>query len=334
MHCLIRSQGLHQITEAGAGGGASITENYHNLVKGWIFSTMNDQVLQDFYLQPHVPSIWSQLESTFGNSLQRSDVYAEEDLVGFTFRTGSARDIPEIEDTDNSRLKKELYEAAVDGCWWKAKSILKIHRNAATEVIHPNGNTILHVAVEMGNNYLVEKLLEFLKDREVIEKTNLKGLTALHVAALVGNTDAAQLLVQKRKELLEIQDNNKKAPMDTAFANGKLSTCAYLLRCASPSDSSTYSGYHQQYGLLAAILTKQYDLAVTLLNKFSDCALYDADILMALTITFPTDLSFMESFIYPCISLIQNKKSINLVYTLIYSTDTTMSSCSFPECLS
>ncbi|KAM0017486.1 putative ankyrin repeat-containing domain, PGG domain, ankyrin repeat-containing domain superfamily [Helianthus debilis subsp. tardiflorus] len=296
---LIWSQGLHQITKDGAGGGDSITENYHNLVQGWIFSTMNDQVLEDFYLKFDfdVPSLWSQLESTFGNPLQRSDIYGQEDSVGFIFRTGSARDIPEIEDTDNNRLKKELYEAAVDGCWWKAKSILKIHRNAATEVIHPNGNTILHIAVEMGDNYFVEKLLEFLKDREVIEKKNRNGLTALHLAALLGNTDAVQLLVQKRKEQVETlssyeQEDEDDELFNAVFKNGKFSTSAYLLICAPPSD-------YQQDVLFSAIHTKQYDLANKLLYIFSDYAGNNEDLLMALTITFPTDLSFMESLIYP-----------------------------------
>ncbi|KAM0009909.1 putative RNA helicase [Helianthus debilis subsp. tardiflorus] len=124
--------------------------------KGGIFTTMNAKVIEDFcFYSANIPYIWHSLESTFGNPLETNEGYAE-DSVGFIFRTGSTRDIPEIENIDSI-----LYEAAVNGCWWKAKSILKIHRNAATEVIHPNGNMILHVAIEMGNNYLVEKLLEF-----------------------------------------------------------------------------------------------------------------------------------------------------------------------------
>ncbi|KAJ0638906.1 putative ankyrin repeat-containing domain-containing protein [Helianthus annuus] len=174
--------------------------------------------------------------------------------VGFIFRTESTGDIPEIDNTGSIR-RKGLYEAAVDGCWWKAKSILKIHRNAATEAIVPNGNTILHVAVEMGNNYLVEKLLEFLKGREVIEKKNLNGLTALHVAALVDNTDAAQLLLQKRKELLKIEGGNDLTPLETAFANENLSTCACMLGWEPLSD---HSEDFLESALFAAILAKQY----------------------------------------------------------------------------
>ncbi|KAF5812988.1 hypothetical protein HanXRQr2_Chr03g0092961 [Helianthus annuus] len=92
MLCLIWSQGLHQITKDGAGGGDSITKNYHNLVQGWIFSTMNDQVLEDFCgYSVDIPHIWSKLKSKFGKPLETRDVYAEtEDSVGFIFRTGSA----------------------------------------------------------------------------------------------------------------------------------------------------------------------------------------------------------------------------------------------------
>ncbi|KAF5812973.1 putative ankyrin repeat-containing domain, PGG domain, ankyrin repeat-containing domain superfamily [Helianthus annuus] len=291
---LIESQGLFRITK----NGNRITKKYDSLVKSWIFSAMNEQVLQDFYDLPNVPDIWSKLESTFGKPPLRSIRYGG-GFLDFRFMKDSDGDIPEIDNTVIIR-RQRLYEAAVDGCWWKAKSILKIHRNAATEAIIPNGNTILHVAVELGHNYLAEKLLEFLKDGEVIEKENLKGLTALHVAARVGNTDAVQLLVQKRKELLEIQHSDEERELlRIAFKYGKPSTCAYLLRCAPPSDTSTFTDLHQQYALRTAIITKQYDLAETLLNKFPDCALDDENVLMALTITFPTDLSFMESFIYP-----------------------------------
>ncbi|KAJ0800091.1 putative ankyrin repeat-containing domain, PGG domain, ankyrin repeat-containing domain superfamily [Helianthus annuus] len=288
---LIQSQGLLQITE----DGNSITKNYHSLVKGWISTTMNDKVLEDFtnHLDsPKVQNIWRKLESTFEKPLVKRDIFPEHVAVNFKFRTEPTGGIPEIENIDRIR-RERLYEAAVDGCWWKAKSILKINRNAATEVIHPDGNTILHVAIEMGNNYLVEKLLEFLEGTE-IEKKNHYRMTALHVAGMVGNTDAAQLLVQKRKELLEIPDRDQEEPFHTAFQNAKLSTCAYLLRCAPPSSSA-----HEHSAVVAAILTKQYDLARIMLNKFPSYARGNPGALMAITISFPTDLSFMESLIYP-----------------------------------
>ncbi|MFS8028091.1 hypothetical protein Hanom_Chr16g01506411 [Helianthus anomalus] len=64
---LIETRGLLQITNDGAVGVESITENYRHLVRGWIFSTLNDQVLEDFYdfYGSYVQDIRRQLESTF-----------------------------------------------------------------------------------------------------------------------------------------------------------------------------------------------------------------------------------------------------------------------------
>ncbi|MFS8024228.1 putative ankyrin repeat-containing domain-containing protein [Helianthus anomalus] len=85
---------------------------------------------------------------------------------------------------DNTDMKI-LYEAAVEGWWWKAKYILKIHKSAATVAINENADTILHVAVEMGQNYFIEKLLGVFKRQKDIETQNSKGQTALHIAAMV-----------------------------------------------------------------------------------------------------------------------------------------------------
>ncbi|KAF5782634.1 hypothetical protein HanRHA438_Chr11g0510971 [Helianthus annuus] len=70
--------------------------------------------------------------------------------------------------------RKILYEAAVEGWWWKAKYILKIHKSAATVAINENADTILHVAVEMGQNYFVEKLVEFLNDEKILKHKILR----------------------------------------------------------------------------------------------------------------------------------------------------------------
>ncbi|KAM0036915.1 putative ankyrin repeat-containing domain, PGG domain, ankyrin repeat-containing domain superfamily [Helianthus debilis subsp. tardiflorus] len=224
--------------------------------------------------------------------------------------TESSLRVRETKDTANNRLKKELYEAAVEGWWRNAKSILKTNKNAATEAVTENGNTILHVAVEMGHNYFVEKLLEFLADGKDIETQNHKGRTALHIAAIVGNTHAAQLLVDKRKQLLELKDRNKRSPLHLASANENLDTYAYLFKSSTPRpfDSDIRSHISSKSALLATIFSKQYDLAKTLLNESpTNIARYNNVILKAITISFPTGLGFTESFIYPSFHYVHQK---------------------------
>ncbi|MFS7917544.1 putative ankyrin repeat-containing domain-containing protein [Helianthus anomalus] len=230
---------------------------YDKLVHGWILATLNDQLCHEFASYYYLAGqLWRKLEQTFQPTRNSN----REDSLGFKFENQLISDVPEMEKADNIR-RERLYDAVVEGCWWKAKSILKIHKNAASDAITRDGNTILHLAVEMGHNYFVEKLLEFLEDGIYIEKRNNVGRTALHIAAVVGNTHAAQLLIKKREELFGIQDDNAKSPLDSALSNIKLNISAYLLKAGEISDLSNFSGDQQQNvvkAICVAISTKQY----------------------------------------------------------------------------
>nr|GEU33965.1 ankyrin repeat-containing protein [Tanacetum cinerariifolium] len=96
--------------------------------------------------------------------------------------TGTATQIVTVKDTaneDNTRRYKRLRKAIVEGRWWKAEGILKSHKDAATEAISNDGNTMLHIAVGIGKNDFVRKLLNFIEDAKQIEKQNADGCTAL-----------------------------------------------------------------------------------------------------------------------------------------------------------
>ncbi|KAI7738479.1 hypothetical protein M8C21_030393, partial [Ambrosia artemisiifolia] len=377
MLCLIESQRLLHIIDKE--GGYEVGK-YDTLVKGWIFSTMNEQLLSDLTFTDDLvggyntaKDVWEKLTSAFdrqdaqevefGIEFVKDDTKSENDLLesdntdkkrwykavaegcwkkarsifkvnknvateattaneNTNFHvaveressgTEVVRDTPDVE-TGNSRIEvKELYEAAAKGRWRKAKSILRNSETASIEAITTNGNTILHVAVERGQNHFVEELLGFLKNGEDIEKKNEKGRTALHIAAMVGNTNATQLLVQKREELLGIEDDDKNLPLHLASEYMNLNIYAYLVKQSlrpSYSDFRTYLSHRAT--IVPAIFSKQYDLAETLLKDLEEIMLkrfpmlpnskrfrpYE-EILMAITISYPTDIGFMESFIYP-----------------------------------
>ncbi|KAJ0606792.1 putative ankyrin repeat-containing domain, PGG domain, ankyrin repeat-containing domain superfamily [Helianthus annuus] len=296
---LIKSQELVHVIQQ---EGLRILVKYDNLVKGWIFSTMSEDLFKEFiYLEDYpVSYVWNWL----------ANIYDRPKSEGVTFGIEFIKDAPDIDTHDietessprirETQLKKELYKAAAEGWWRKAKSILENNKFAATEAITANGNTILHVGVEMGHNYFVEKLLEFLEDVKDIEMKNDKGQTALHIAAIVGNTHAAQLLVQKSSQLLEYKDNNNVLPMHLASANTNLDTYAYLFESRTPPCDSHFESYmSNQTAFLAAIFSKHYDLAETLLKESPNIAMENEEMLKAITTTFPTDLGFRESLIYP-----------------------------------
>lgn len=134
--------------------------------------------------------------------------------------------VPEI-DIDIIRRNRILYIATVEGSWWKAKAILKNHRDAATNPISEDGNTMLHLAVGLGQNYFLENLLNFIDNGVDIEKQNSDGQTALHIAAIIDNRYAAQLLIKKRKELLGILDSKAHTPLCIFVESRRQNTSNY-----------------------------------------------------------------------------------------------------------
>nr|GEZ22924.1 ankyrin repeat-containing protein [Tanacetum cinerariifolium] len=87
------------------------------------------------------------------------------------------------EHNENAKLMVKLPNLAQKGHSSKVKSILKKHKDAATEVIGDNGDTMLHLA------------------------------TALHIGAIVVNKYAAELLVKKMEKLLYIPDHESHVPL-------------------------------------------------------------------------------------------------------------------------
>lgn len=165
---------------------------------------------------------------------------------------------------DNAIYKIKLHKATAEGCWWKATTILKNHKDAYEDVIDDNGNTMLHLAVKMGHNSFVENLLNFIQEGNKIETKNHNGQTALHVSAMVDNKYAAQLLVQKRKELMDIVDQKAHTPLVSAYNSMKFTTYVYLLEMTDITKRPRLSQYPEAYVqngvklLINAIFMKQY----------------------------------------------------------------------------
>ncbi|XP_076929605.1 uncharacterized protein LOC143594087 isoform X2 [Bidens hawaiensis] len=159
---------------------------------------------------------------------------------------------------------------------------------------------------------------------------------------MVGNEYAAQLLVQKREELLGIEDHNRRSPLDSAFANNKHNMSAYLLKL-TPSFKFCDDSVFNLHPILTAIYTKQYDLAGELLGESEESPLLMmpiSRILMAITLTFPTDLDFMESFFYPSFNNVREKTILkgsllfhsNIMNQCIDDTLQVMKICNNPCC--
>ncbi|CAH1449317.1 unnamed protein product [Lactuca virosa] len=140
---------------------------------------------------------------------------------------------PKTEAKNKITRNKELLKAIVRGRWWEVESTLKEDKAAATEAINSDGNTVLHIAVGIGRNFLVSEILSLIKPGKLPKMVNLDGSTALHIAAIVGNTEAAMLLIKNDRRLLEIPDHKGEIPLEKAYENMHLDTIEYLLKAVS-----------------------------------------------------------------------------------------------------
>ncbi|MFS7966630.1 putative ankyrin repeat-containing domain, PGG domain, ankyrin repeat-containing domain superfamily [Helianthus anomalus] len=200
----------------------------------------------------------------------------------------------------------EIIVAEGIGDWLGIESILKEEEGIATEAISSDGSTVLHIAVGIGQNDIVKKLIPYLNDEQVLKQRDSDGSTSLHIASIVGNKDAACLLVKTNRKLLRIKDDNDEEPLQKAYKNMHLDTIVYLLKAVKENvdtelkPDAVHPGDEIAVDLLVnAISAKQYSLALDLVQNFPEAASKSDNVLMAIAKTFPSGLDHWQTLIYP-----------------------------------
>ncbi|CAH1449313.1 unnamed protein product [Lactuca virosa] len=315
MGCLLKSYNLHGIVCEPI--TPDLITRFDRLVKGWIFGSISEELLDNVVELESAKAVWDKLQSIYCPTImipqkaettteaevaERSTIKAEEFLL--------RRMVPK--EAEGSTIKTEF------------KSYLKLLRNRTQQrekvnyknmikeafsaqrkgASNSDGNTVLHIMVGIGFNYFVNEMLSLIDAKVLLKMQNQDGSTALHIAAIVGNKPAAELLLKKNKDLLETTDHKNKTPLDKAFENMHLSTVECLLKAANddgktkgtPISVDTRKGVNL---LVNAISAKKYDLAKELIKNNPEFAVEEDDVLMAIAKTFPSGLNFWETFIYP-----------------------------------
>ncbi|MCI06548.1 ankyrin repeat-containing protein [Trifolium medium] len=98
-----------------------------------------------------------------------------------------------------------------------------------------SGRTILHIAVIVGHEEIVKKLIKEGKDK-LVKMRDKRGYTALAlVAELTGNINIAKCMVEKkgnkgeiRQDLLSMKNNDGEIPVLLAAAKGNKEMTEYL----------------------------------------------------------------------------------------------------------
>nr|GEY41518.1 ankyrin repeat-containing protein [Tanacetum cinerariifolium] len=266
-----------------------VAKKYDILVKGWIYRSLNGQVLRHFDYVGDAQSIRIKLKDEY--------CFSGYPTVGIQQVRAEDYDY----DFDYGGHRGKLREATREGNWWRAQSILKKHRFKVTIKINNVDETMLHLAVGEGKNYFVQKLLNSIQNEELLEEKNNKGHTALHIAALVGNKYAAKLLVKKRDNLF---------------------TFAYLFEAAKAAAEllPTYRDSFEEF-IIRLIYRKEYALAYKLYELHLMSTKLPTDkVLMEITRNF-LSVGIGEELFYPswenaCQNIVE--RSSLLFYSFIY----------------
>ncbi|KAH7840754.1 hypothetical protein Vadar_021125 [Vaccinium darrowii] len=213
------------------------------LVKGWIFSTVTEEILlkklkkvrlntagehEEVLSSPHeseeilpelvslktAREVWVALENTLA-APSKSESSVDEAVI-------------ESEDKHQSRYMP-LYRAIRNADWENTTKFLEQEPSGVWDGITTDSETALMLAVRSSKrNDFVKKLLQRIKPEDLARQDRFGG-TALHQAVFCGNNVAAKLLVVKNPELLKIGDKLGGLAVHYAAERGNREMVDYLM---------------------------------------------------------------------------------------------------------
>jgi len=120
-----------------------------------------------------------------------------------------------------------LHRCVQRGDWDTARTFVNNNRKAMYET-SKLGKTVVHVAVLTGQEDMVEKLVNKVPKRLLLER-DTRGYTALALAAELSDTiSVAKCMVDRNRDLLTIKTNEGLIPLVLAAVKGNKNMAKYL----------------------------------------------------------------------------------------------------------
>ena len=120
----------------------------------------------------------------------------------------------------------ELYRAALEGNWDKAKRVVEEYPEAIRDSITETRD-VLHIAFASKHTSFVKEVVRFLTDED-LERINVNGDTALCFAAKLGTVKIAKEMVKKNNRLPLIRSSEERSPLHIAAKLGSRDMTSYL----------------------------------------------------------------------------------------------------------
>ncbi|KAL7241698.1 hypothetical protein ACSBR1_014316 [Camellia fascicularis] len=157
-----------------------------------------------------------------------------------------------------------LYNAALEGVWEAANSIIKKHPTVVRARITEGWETALHIATTRKHIRFVKELVAKMTQSD-LEMTNKNGCTALCFAAVDGTVAIAKVMVDKNDKLPDICGNNGVNPLYMAALSGKRDMVQFLYERTKVGD---WNWCEKVKLLTTCISTCLLDTALTLIDRY------------------------------------------------------------------
>ncbi|XP_020202034.1 uncharacterized protein LOC109787864 isoform X1 [Cajanus cajan] len=159
-----------------------------------------------------------------------------------------------------------LHRGVQRGDWDTASTFVNNNRKAMYEA-SKLGKTVVHVAVLTGQEDMVEKLVNKVPKRLLLER-DTRGYTALALAAELSDTiSVAKCMVDRNKDLLTIKTNEGLIPVVLAAVKGNKNMAKYLFSETPVKVFNEDSGYTTALLLTRCITSQIFDVAWKLLKN-------------------------------------------------------------------
>ncbi|QCE01445.1 ankyrin [Vigna unguiculata] len=223
----------------------------------------------------------------------------------------------ELSYNSSDEVSEYLAEYTLEGKWQKVVNMYNRFQACHTAMINHSVGTALHVAVDLDEEEVVEKLVNAIirhKTMKALEMENDRGDTPLHVAASRGFAKICKWIIGTNKEriyLVSRKNKHGETPLFEAAINWKKQAFAYLSNLSDHSaplqdlvrhngDTILHCAIRREYFDLAVIIMHYYDFLSTHKNKEGFTPL---KLLATRSSAFrsATNLSWWKRILYHCI---------------------------------
>lgn len=119
---------------------------------------------------------------------------------------------------------ESLFNYAMKGQWRETLEAYKKNPGALEAKITKAEDTVLHLAVYLGQTNFVREVLDGINEEvclNVLQMQNSKGNTTLHLAAEVGNVDMCHNMAKRDSKLICARNLEGETPLFLAAVHGK-----------------------------------------------------------------------------------------------------------------